>query len=94
MVYSATHGSVRRARKVVQCEVDEFAERAVEMFWRAKRSVPRPRLRISIELETKDYRRPPERRRALLSDEPLELAGEPPPCLALGGGSIAADRQR
>lgn len=54
-------------RQVEQCEFDELAEGAVEMFRRGKRSVPRPRLRIRIELEMKDHRRPPERRRALVS---------------------------
>jgi hypothetical protein len=83
-------------RQVVHREVDELAEGAVEMFWGEKRSVskPRPRLRISIELELKEHRRLPERRRALLSDEPLEIAGEPPPRLALGNTSTSADRQR
>lgn len=81
-------------RQVEQCEFDELAEGAVEMFRRGKRSVPRPRLRIRIELEMKDHRRPPERRRALVSDEQFELASKPPPRLALGETSISADRQR
>ncbi len=81
-------------RQVVQRKVDELAEGAAEVFGRVKSSIPKHRLRISIEPEAKHDRRLPEpRRRILPSQEAFELVGEPHPRLALGDSGISVDRQ-
>jgi hypothetical protein len=58
-------------RQVVQRKVDELAEGAAETYGRVKCSIPRPRLRISIEAEGNHDRRLPEPRRRILPQEPL-----------------------
>ena len=66
-------------RQVDLCEVDELAQGAVEMLWRGKRSVPRPRLGIGVELDMNDHRRLPERAngvRLILLPGPAQLPYE------------------